>query len=127
MQEEVEAIQNRLRQIMMTHMGPLMISKESDANLEITGTIKAQQGKQMVDGHYFCSIMSKPKDVRFYFFPIYTHVGEFSLSPELDKMLKGKSCFHIKYLTDGLESEIKGMVKKGIEVYQKHGLIASTN
>ncbi|MEL6593981.1 MAG: hypothetical protein AAFQ68_28015, partial [Bacteroidota bacterium] len=60
-----------------------------------------------------------------YFFPIYTHVDahDWDLSPELQKFLKGKSCFHIKKLSPEVEAEISGMIQKGIELYQADHLI----
>ncbi len=125
MTKDIAEIQKKLKSIVTAHLGPLKILKESETNIEFAGTIEVLQGKQMVDGHYFCSIMPKPKDVRFYFFPIYTHVDKFSLSTELHKLLKGKSCFHVKYLTEELENELKEMVKKGIEVYQQDGIITN--
>ncbi len=81
------------------------------------------QGKQKVDGHYFASIVPKPKDIRLYFFPIYTHADQFNLSPELRKMLKGKSCFHIRKLDDELSSEIASMIDLGIHLYRTDELI----
>jgi len=81
------------------------------------------QGMKKVDGFYFGSVVPKPKDVRLYYFPIYTHPAEFSISDELKKALKGKSCFHIKKLSPEMEKEIGEMVKKGVDLYDKDGLI----
>lgn len=91
--------------------------------LEVCGKKEVMQGKQKVDGYYFASIVPKPKDIRLYFFPIYTHADAFSPSEELNKCLKGKSCFHIKKLSPELETEITEMVKKGVELYDADGLI----
>jgi len=109
--------------IFKSFIGPLVINVDSPSNFELKGNIEAQQGAKTVDGFYFSSIKPKEKDVRLYFFPIYTHPKEFELSEQLNKFLKGKSCFHIKYLDASLEKEIKAMVKKAIKVYKKHGLI----
>jgi hypothetical protein len=87
------------------------------------GTKEVMQGKQKVDGYYFASVIPKAKDCRLYYFPLYTHKDEFSLSEELQKALKGKSCFHIKKMSAEIEKEIGEMVKKGIEIYKKNDLI----
>ncbi len=88
----------------------------------MNGTIEAPQGKKMVPGIYFSSIVPKEKDVRFYFYPAYTHPQEFeNLSERLLKFKKGKSCFHVKFLDEDLETEIKQMVSKAIDVYRKDG------
>jgi hypothetical protein len=41
----------------------------------------------------------------------------------LQKALKGKSCFHIKKLSPEMEKEIEEMVRKGINLHCKDGLI----
>lgn len=93
-------------------------------NIEFSGTFQVMQGKQKVDGHYFASVVPKPKDIRFYYFPIYTHVSEFGeLSPEMKKCLKGKSCFHVKKLTPELEAEFIELIDHGIKLCKRDGLI----
>ncbi|MEM6348413.1 MAG: hypothetical protein AAF927_31315 [Bacteroidota bacterium] len=124
MKTEVPEIQQSLIDLLKKEFPVLRASKDNEKVFEATGTILAMQGKQKVEGHYFASIMPKPKDVRLYFFPIYTHVDAFAdISPELRKFLKGKSCFHIKKLSPEIESEIQGMIRKGVELYQADGLI----
>jgi hypothetical protein len=82
------------------------------------------QGKQKTDGHYFASLIAKPKDIRFYFFPIYTHLNAYpEVSKELKRFLKGKSCFHIRYINEALEQEVDQLIELGIKLYQKDGLI----
>ena len=111
--------------IMIKRLDPsIKIRVDNEKTFEAAGTIPAMQGKQKVDGYYFASVMPKPKDVRLYFFPIYTHTDAFSdVSDELRKCLKGKSCFHVKKLSPELESEFNSMIKKGAELYKKEGLI----
>lgn len=121
--ETVQEIQSALQESLKKHIGALKIRKDNENAFEVCGTIEAMQGKQKVDGFYFASVVPKPKDCRLYYFPIYTHVDEFEISPELKKMLKGKSCFHIKKLSPEILSEIDDMIAKGIDLYQKDGLI----
>lgn len=109
--------------MLKAHEGPLVISGDSSSNVEAKGTKEVMQGKQKVDGHYFASIVYKPKDIRFYFFPIYTHADDFSPSEELKKCLKGKSCFHIKKLSPELKSELSSMIDKGAKLYLESELI----
>ena len=66
----------------------------------------------------------KQKDfVGFYSMPIYSHLKSFELSQELKKLLKGKSCFHIKKLDKELIFEIESVIVQGIELYKKEGWI----
>ena len=117
-------IQEFLKDSLTLQKPALKITKNSAASFEVTGTIEAMQGKKKVDGLYFASVVPKPKDIRLYFFPIYTHADAFkNISPALRKMLKGKSCFHIKNLDEGLKIEITEMIQLGIKIFQKDGLI----
>lgn len=124
MPADVSEIQQNLIEILKSHIGPLKIRQEVTDTFEVCGTIPAMQGKKKVDGYYFASVIPKPKDVRLYFFPIYTHADHFAdIPPELRKNLKGKSCFHIKNWDDALQDSISDMVKKGLSLYQQDGLI----
>ncbi|MFK8103184.1 MAG: hypothetical protein AB8G15_11690 [Saprospiraceae bacterium] len=121
----VPAIRTRLKDILLSFKGPLKVRVDKETNFEVAGTIEVMQGKKKVDGFYFSSLVPKVKDVRFYFFPAYTHADEFTdLSETLQKFKKGKSCFHIKYLNDELEVEIKKMVAKAVQLYQQDGWLS---
>ena len=117
-------IQTALHQMLKEHVPPLQIRKDNEQVFEVAGTKEAMQGKQKVDGFYFGSVVPKPKDIRLYFFPIYTDQNEFDwISNDLRKCLKGKSCFHIKKMDEALHEEIERMIAKGVEVYVKEELI----
>ncbi|MCB0661613.1 MAG: hypothetical protein KDC24_02645 [Saprospiraceae bacterium] len=121
---DLQAIENSLKEMLKAQAPHLQIRTDSPTNFEAAGTKPAMQGKQKVNGFYFASVMPKPKDVRFYFFPIYTHPDAFSdISDEFRKCLKGKSCFHIKKMSPGLKDEIEAAIQKGVELYQKDDLI----
>lgn len=124
MTTDPKEIDHILRGIIKKHIGPLQIRKDEENVLEAAGTIPTMQGKQKVDGFYFASVMPKPKDVRLYFFPIYTDVQNFEhIDPTLRKCLKGKSCFHIKKLDESLQEEITKMIATGIKIYQEKKLL----
>ena len=106
MTTDLEEIRNVLIESLKKHEGRLRVTSNSDDKFEVTGTKEAMQGKQKVAGYYFASVVPKPKDIRFYFFPIYTHAESFaSISDAVGKCLKGKSCFHIKQLDDAMKDE----------------------
>jgi len=121
---ELSEIQSFLYDELARHSPTLRAKGSLPGPVEFGGTIPAMQGKQKVQGHYFASVVAKPKDIRLYFLPIYSHPDEFSyLSEECRKALKGKSCFHIKKVSDELRSEFSKMISKGIFLYQRDGLI----
>ena len=117
-------IQKTLKDLYKLYVPPLQIRIDNENLFEVAGTRETMQGRQKVDGFYFGSIIHKQKDIRLYYFPIYTHPTKFLwISDDLRKCLKGKSCFHIKQLSIDLENEIKAMIHKGIEIYTNDNLI----
>jgi hypothetical protein len=120
---DIHEIQNKLKSFLQNASPLLRVRTETDSNFEVAGSKVVMQGKKKVDGIYFASVVPKPKDIRLYFFPIYTHADAFKISEDLKKCLKGKSCFHFKKLTNELEQEIEEMIKKGAEIYEKDALI----
>ena len=125
MKTEITEIRETLKNTLEGFLGSLKVRVDKPSNFEVNGTIEAPQGKKMVQGIYFSSVVPKEKDVRFYFYPAYTHPEAFdNISDRLKKFKKGKSCFHVKYLDDELENEIKQMISKAIDVYRKDGWLA---
>lgn len=121
--KDLDLIQAWLQDSLRSLGAPLQVRKEGENGIEVAGTKRVMQGKQEVDGFYFASTVRKPKDIRLYFFPIYTDSDLYSLSEELNKMLKGKSCFHIKKLNDPLKTELKDMMLRGKQRYEEKGHI----
>ena len=125
MTKDINEIQAKLIDILKEQIDVLKISAETENKFEVSGTIEAMQGKKKVDGIYFASVVPKPKDVRFYFFPTYTHKEQIGELPEnLKKALKGKSCFHVKYMDNEFEENLKELVKTAVKLYQADGLLA---
>ena len=83
MKKDIPEIRDTLQRLLKQQVPPLKIRTDSEENFEVAGTKETMQGKQKVDGFYFASVVPKPKDVRFYFFPIYTHPDQFQLSDDL--------------------------------------------
>ena len=44
-------------------------------------------------------------------------------APELLKLLKGKSCFHIRKLTPELLDQVRSALQTGYEVYRARGWV----
>ena len=73
---------------------------------------------------YFAGLMIKKGYVGFYYMPVYAQpemAGVFD--PELLKLLKGKSCFHIKKLDDVLLKHIENALAMGFKLYKERGWI----
>ncbi|MGB1103219.1 MAG: hypothetical protein ACPG21_06280 [Crocinitomicaceae bacterium] len=124
MTKDVNEIKATLVSLLKNHAGSFKTTADNGEKFEVCGTIPTMQGKQKVDGIYFASVVPKPKDVRLYFFPVYTHKEEVGdLSENLQKALKGKSCFHIKYMDEDREKDLKNLIDRSVEVYRKAGLL----
>jgi hypothetical protein len=72
------------------------------------------------DELYFAGVLVQKGYVGFYFMPVYsdTEIKEI-FKPELLKLLKGKSCFHIKKADDEIFGQIKGALKIGYKIYKQ--------
>jgi hypothetical protein len=114
-----------LKSLLKNHENVFNIVSDSEEKFEVIGTKAVMQGKQKVEGHYFATLIPKPKDLRFYFFPAYTHADEIKalMNETLTKFLKGKSCFHIKKVDDAVIENLKVIIDKGVDLYQKDGLL----
>jgi hypothetical protein len=73
---------------------------------------------------YFAGLIIQKGYVGFYFMPVY---GDTDLKPvfasELLKLLKGKSCFHVKKLTPELLDQVRSALRIGYEAYQARGWV----
>lgn len=73
---------------------------------------------------FFASAQPMKSFVGFYFFPIYSHPKEFTLDPDVKKLLKGKSCFHIKELNPAIKKKLAALLKEGYALYRKCGFVS---
>ncbi len=86
-------------------------------NIEVAG--------RKMDAIYFASCLVQKGYVGFYYFPIYVapEVTASVIQPELKKMLKGKTCFHIKKNDPLIISQIDNALKDGFEMYSRMGWV----
>lgn len=73
---------------------------------------------------YFAGLIIQSKYVGFYYMPVYIEPEmKTFFQPELLKMLKGKSCFHIKKLDGALKLQIAEALEKGYKLYEARGWV----
>lgn len=73
---------------------------------------------------YFAGVVGYKDYVGFYFMPVYASPEMKALfKPELLKLLKGKSCFHVKKLNEELILQIRQVLAEGFAQYQKSGWV----
>lgn len=66
----------------------------------------------------FASVVIQKKHIGLYFMPVYTHPDQIILDSQLQKLLKGKSCFHIKNLEEGILPRLEKLIASGFKLYQ---------
>jgi hypothetical protein len=81
-------------------------------------------GRQL-EGMYFASCLIQKGFVGFYYFPIYAcpEAKAPIIQQELLKLLKGKTCFHIKKNDPLIIAQIAQALKDGYEMYQRMGWV----
>jgi hypothetical protein len=73
---------------------------------------------------FFAGLIIQKGYVGFYYMPVYADVElKTVFEPELLRLLKGKSCFHVKRLDARLQQQIEAALKIGFELYQKNGWV----
>ena len=114
----------RLKKILKKYEDPLIAKFDLYSKYDlwsIKNVVIAGKKKKEV---FFTSIIIQSKYVGFYYMPIYTDIQlKKTFNPELLKLLKGKSCFHVKVLDESLEQQIDEALKIGHELYRKRGWI----
>lgn len=72
----------------------------------------------------FAAVMIHKTHVGFYFMPVYAEPEMKKIfDPAMLKLLKGKSCFHIKKLDDILLGHIEDALAEGYRLYKEKGWV----
>jgi hypothetical protein len=125
MEAKMEALTemfNQVKTLMQVYSPPLTPKMDDDAHYDLWSikdlVIDGRKRKEV----YFSGLVIQKSYVGFYYMPIYSNTAlKNVLAPELLKLLKGKSCFHIKKLDETLLAQIKDALKVGFAYYQERG------
>ena len=124
MQENLVDTFQRLKVILKEYEGPFTPKFDLESKYDLWSIKDVEIAGRRRKGVYFAGLIIQSKYVGFNYMPIYAdtdlkHVFE----PELLNLLKGKSCFHIKKLDDGLVEQIREALKTGHAMYQERGWV----
>jgi len=73
---------------------------------------------------FFSGVIVQKDYVGFYFMPVYAEPQmKVLFKSELLRLLKGKTCFHVKTLDDELTAQIRQALADGFEIYKKRGWV----
>jgi len=124
MEFDLIATFDSLRRLIGKYEGPLT------AKMDIQGRYELWSIKDIViDGRkkkevFFASAIVQSSYVGFYFMPVYVEEQMKRIfAPELMKLLKGKSCFHIKKIDGKLEDLIAKALEDGFRLYVARGWV----
>lgn len=118
------AIYNRLKTVLKRYEDPLEPKFDLDSKYDLWSfkdiVILGRKRKEI----FFASLIIQSSYVGFYYMPIYVDTDLADVfDPELLKLKKGKSCFHIRKLDDELEKQIVNALDVGYDLYKKRGWI----
>jgi hypothetical protein len=122
--DEKAEIYKILKSILSKYSPPLSPISDTDRHYELLSKKPVDFMGIKRPGMYFASTKIQGGFVGLYLMHVYMKPQMLrDISPRLLKMLKGKTCFHIKKLDGELIKEIGSAVDQGFKCYQHLGLI----
>lgn len=121
---ELKALFDELRPLLKAYQPPFAPKRDEAAYYDLWSFKAVEIEERKRKEVFFAGIIIQKSYVGFYYMPVYAEpdVKQF-FSADLLKLLKGKSCFHIKKLTPELRLEIESALKRGFEMYQQRGWV----
>lgn len=124
---DLDAIFDRLDASLRRYAPPLVVREggtPGKRNVHLwTGKEVEIAGRRRRDVYFGGAVVQKGY-VGLYFMPTYTDVEQESLcAPDLLALRRGKSCFHVKRLDDGLAAHVDDALARGFELYRERGWV----
>ena len=121
---DLQAIFTTVKKEMAVYQPPLQPKNDLERNYDLWSfkdlVIEGRKYKEV----YFAGIVIRKDYVGFYYMPVYAEPNIKALfKPELLKLLKGKSCFHIKKLDEVLLGQIREALDAGFKQYRERGWV----
>ena len=121
---ELQPIFNELKPFLARYHPPLRSKRDEPVCYDLWSikdlVIEGRKRKEI----FFAGLIIQKGYVGFYFMPVYAEPEIWLLfKPELLRLLKGKSCFHIKKLTPELLQQIAEALDQGYRLYQARGWV----
>ena len=122
--EELQTIFQQLRPLLSRYSPPLQPKRDEPGYYDLWSfkdLVIANRKRKEV---FFAGLIIQKSYVGFYYMPVYTEpeIRQF-FKPELLRLLKGKSCFHIRKVTPELLAQIDDALERGFKLYQERGWI----
>jgi len=124
MEKDLAKIFSSIKRLLKKYENPLVAKLDIDNKYDLW-SIKDVEflGKKRKEV-YFAGLIIQSNYVGLYYMPVYVNEDMKKVfHPDLLKLLKGKSCFHIKSLDKELEKHIEEALKIGYDLYKKNGWV----
>jgi len=123
-QDQLVLIYNKLKPILQQYENPLIPVFNLDNKYDLWSFKEIEVDGKKRNEIFFASLIIQSNFVSFYYMPIYVDKNlKEKIEPELLKLLKGKSCFHIKKLDDVLLAQIDNALQIGFDLYKERGWV----
>jgi hypothetical protein len=125
---DLQSIFDALQPLLRAYQPPLTAQVDTPTRYELW-SVKPLAEPLVIEGRkrsqvFFASLIIQKSYVGFYFMPVYVETELKTIfQPELLRLLKGKSCFHIKKLDTALLEQIDTALKTGFELYRQRGWV----
>jgi hypothetical protein len=121
---DLQAIFNQLRPLLACYSPPLQSKRDEPAYYDLWSFKDLVIADRKRTEVFFAGLIIQKSYVGFYFMPVYTDPEtKVFFQPELLRLLKGKSCFHIRKVTPELLAQIDETLDRGFKLDQERGWI----
>jgi hypothetical protein len=114
----------QLKAILIQYAPPLTVSVDTDKRFDLVS-----KKAVVIDGRkrsevFFASLIIQTNYVGFYYMPVYADPEQKQVfHDDLLRLLKGKSCFHLRQLDSTLTEHLTSAIAKGYRLYLERGWI----
>jgi len=123
-QKELVKIYGTLKKMLKKYENNLKPKLDLDSKYDLWSFKELEIAGRKRKEVYFAGLIIQSSYVGLYYMPVYTDTNlKEVFGPELLKLLKGKSCFHIKKLDKNLEKQIEEALKIGYRLYKEWGWV----
>jgi hypothetical protein len=106
----------RLREILVPYQGRLAVTSDEPANFEL-GIPPSPADKR---GMFVAAVRDGKAYASFHLMPVYAFPDLLdSVSPELRRRMRGKSCFNFSRIDEALFAELELLTARGIERFRE--------
>lgn len=124
MTDTKDTIFQALHSLLSVYQPPLMPKRDEPGYYDLWSFKALEIERRKRSEVFFAGIITQKAYVGFYYMPVYIEADIQKLfPPELKRLLKGKSCFHIKKWDDVLSSQVEEVLRTGFIKYQERGWV----